>query len=269
MRREKYLIETSSIRPALGSSTPAHCRHFDEQTQDGRLWTSTYIRMEFIRRWFCDMIRLALTIEQCSSVSGALFLLEQDFSPRRVKGILAGVAQHLQETGAIWNTRAAAEEVATEAMHWLKQFDKVFPARLSNLCKCQIGGKTPRVAYNHLLDDLHAFHESFMTPVTDCEVNDFLRFDRPSGRARTLLNDGGVRSLAVGKNLMDLSRGNTWITCKECSAIGDAIIALEQPASCCLVHLDGSFNTLCSSRKRRHKQIRSITAVEREARRPE
>jgi hypothetical protein len=86
MPKTKYLIETSAVRPALGSSTTAHHQHFAEQVKGGSLWTSTYIRMEFIRRWFCDMVRIALTIEQCASVVDALVILEQDFSLCRARG---------------------------------------------------------------------------------------------------------------------------------------------------------------------------------------
>src|SRR5258707_8839020 len=60
---------------------------------------------------FCDLVRIALTIEQCNDGADALILLEQDFRPRNVKGMLAGIAR-LQETGAIRNTRLAAEPVA-------------------------------------------------------------------------------------------------------------------------------------------------------------
>jgi hypothetical protein len=264
MPKAKYLVETSAVRPALGSSTSAHNRHFAEAVKDGKLWTSTYIRMEFIRRWFCDLVRIALTIAHCDEVTDALILLEQDFRPRNVKGTLAGVAHLLRETGTISNTRSSAEEIGSLAIRWLKLFDKVFPARIGNLCRCQIGGRTPPIDYNHLLDDLRAFYESFLTPVTDCEVNVFLDFGNPSGRTAVLLEDDSVRKLSVGLRLADLARHDTWVTCKECSTIGDAIIGLEQPPSWCLVHLDASFNELCRARQRPHKQIRSAKAVQKE-----
>jgi hypothetical protein len=264
MPKTKYLVDTSAVRPALGDSTTAHNQHFAEQVKGGSLWTSTYIRMEFIRRWFCDLVRIALTIEQCDDVSDALIILEQDFSPRNVKGTLACVAHLLRETGAISNNRASAEEVASFAVRWLKLFDRVFPSRIANLCKCQIGGKTPQIDYNHLLDDVRTFYESFLTPVMDCEVNVFLEFANPRGRAPVLLEDAQVRQLTVGQRLADLTQHNTWVTCKECSTIGDAVIALEQPPSWHLVHLDASFNELCRAHGRPHKQIKSVRAVEKE-----
>jgi hypothetical protein len=186
-------------------------------------------------------------------VADALIILEQDVSPRNVKGTLAGIARLLQETGAIRNTRMVAEKVASAADRWLKVFDKVFPARVPNRCRCQIGGKTPQVDYNHLLDDLRAFYESFLTPVTDCEVNALFDFGNPRGRTAAILEDARVRRLAVGLRLADLAGHNTWVTCKECSTIGDPVIALEQPPSWHLVHLDASFNALCRARGRAHK----------------
>ncbi len=147
----------------------------------------------------------------------------------------------------------------------MKQFDSVFAARVHNLCKCQIGGRTPQVDYNHLLDDLRDFYESFLTPVTDCEVNAFLQLDRRRGRARGLLEDAEVRKLQVGKRLAALAEENAWVTCKECSTIGDAVIALEQPPSWCLVHLDAAFVQLCRVRGRPNKHIKSVIAIEKQS----
>ncbi|HVC94504.1 MAG TPA: hypothetical protein VND64_12475, partial [Pirellulales bacterium] len=244
------------------SSTTNHNEHFAEQVKGGKLWSSTYIRMEFIRRWFCDIVRVALTIDQCDDVANALIILEQDFKPRNVKGTLAAISHLLRETEAITNARTSAEEVAAHAIRWLKRFDRVFPSRVANHCKCQIGEKTPNVDYNHLLEDLRDFYETFVTPVTDCEVNAFLGFGKAHSRAEALLKDDDVRKLSVGQRLAALAQHKKWITCKECSSIGDAIIAIEQPPSWSLVHLDKSFNALCQGRP--HKQIKSATAIEKE-----
>ena len=44
------------------------------------------------------------------------------------------------------------------------------------------------------------------------------------------------------------------------------VIALEQPASCRLVHIDAAFDDLCRATGRRHRVIKSVAAVEREQR---
>jgi hypothetical protein len=265
---KKYLVETSAVRPALGDSTPEHCQHFHEQVQGGNLYTSIYIRMEFIRRWVCDTIRMAILIAQCSDVADALCHIEQDFSPRSVKGALAVIQRCLREAGTMDNTSAAAEEIGRLAVSWLKRFDKVFPSRITNICKCQIGGKTDldRIDFNHLLEELHAFREEFLTPITDCEVNSFLALSAPQGRAAPLLADSGVLKTTSGEKLKALKDSNKWITCTECASIGDAITALEQPASWCLVHIDNAFNDLCRVRERNHLQIQSVLAIQKHTR---
>src|SRR4051794_2850194 len=96
-KTKKYLIDTSSVRAATRDSTTAQSRHFDELTEGGALWTSTYIRMEFIRVWICQCALAAFTIAQCSTVSDALVILEQDFSPRKVKALVAMIATFLRE----------------------------------------------------------------------------------------------------------------------------------------------------------------------------
>jgi hypothetical protein len=48
---KKYLVETSAVPVALGESTTRHSSHIAEATADGELWTSLYVRKEFIARW--------------------------------------------------------------------------------------------------------------------------------------------------------------------------------------------------------------------------
>lgn len=163
------------------------------------------------------------------------------------------------------NSRQAAEELASLAIRSIERFDEVFPSRVPNTCRCKIGGMTPgSINYNNLLDDLHRFSESFKTPVTDCEVNTFLGLSRHRGSTSKLLSDEGVMKLPLWKTLAKLRDENVWITCTECARIGDVIIALEQPRSWCLVHVDGSFNELSRCLEKDHIQLRSITALQNE-----
>jgi hypothetical protein len=60
-----------------------------------------------------------------------------------------------------------------------------------------------------------------------------------------------------------LAAGNRFV-CDDCRKIGDAVIALEQPADVCLVHIDKTFTKLCPFLKREHKQIKSAIAIDKE-----
>lgn len=262
-KKKKYLVDTSAVRPALGHSTPKHCEHFREQAADGELWTSLYVRMEFIRVWFCEAARLAFSIAHFDDVAQALIYLEQEFSPRRNKATVAVVA-FLQQHGPLRNTRQAAEECASLAIGWLAHFDGVFQRRTQNNCRCQLGGRDVSVDYNHILLDLQAFYVAFQEPVTDCEVNDFLALGRPKGKAQPLLGDQSAAKLPVVKNLQDLQDKGTHITCKECKTIGDAVIVLDTPPSWSILHTDASFNDLCPPAQREHKHIQSVRAFDKE-----
>src|SRR3954451_22552720 len=101
MSKKKYLIETSAVRAALGDSSVAQNRHLAAEVEGGSLWSSVYLRMEYIRRWFCDMSRMDFTIVICSDISDALIVLEQDFKTRNVKGILPALAKFLSERRAM------------------------------------------------------------------------------------------------------------------------------------------------------------------------
>jgi hypothetical protein len=180
---KKFLIETSCTRPLIGTSTAEHCRVIKDAIGDGQKWSSVYIRMEYIRVWVCGWAYVAFQIEQSSSVSDTLYLLEQDFHIHKVKSSLAMIATYLQRAGTMTNTRAAAEEVASLALAILGDFDAAFASRINNACKCQIGSKNPTIDYNHLILDVHRFYQEFLTPVTNCEVNRYLQLQNPAGRA--------------------------------------------------------------------------------------
>src|SRR5258708_38867991 len=119
--RPKYLVETSALRPALGSPSHKHHQHFSDAVRDGELYTSVYIRMEFIRHWVCYMIRAALYFKQCDDVANDLYHLEQAFG-RGPKDALFLIQQHLSVCGSL-SSATSAEEIASLGMRFLEKFD--------------------------------------------------------------------------------------------------------------------------------------------------
>jgi hypothetical protein len=261
--KSRFLIETSALEPALGNSTPRHVAHFQREAAGERV-SSVYIRKEFIRRWFCDMVRLALTVAQCGNVADALAILSQDFG-RTPKGILSAISRYLRERGALDSSPLAAEEIASLAYRTLLLFDHVFPDRIDNACGCQIGDRSPEPDCNHLLDNLQQFYAEFVQPVQDCPVNAFLDLGNPHGRAGELMQHPRASRVDPVERMASYAAAQRHISCPECGPIGDAVIALEQPASCCLVHIDSAFNTLCPALEREHKQLKSLVAIEKTA----
>ena len=258
-KTKKYLIETSVARAILGNSTIIHNKYVASETEDGSLWSSVYIRMEYIRRFVCDTIRVAITIHQFTDVRDALIYLEQDFKPRNVKGTLAAIAIYLGERGAMQNSRLAAEELGSIAVKMITKFDEMFPKRISNSSGCQIGSMTPRINFDRLLADLKSFYDVFKTPVTNCEVNGFLQLGKAHSRVQPLIADNKACKLDAVKHIASFKENGKWVTCRECGTIGDGIIALEQSASWILV-LDKSFNELCRVLGRNHKQLKSVSS---------
>jgi hypothetical protein len=100
-KRKKYLVDTSAVRPALGYSTPEHVAHFKQEVEGGELFVSYYIRMEFIRRWVCGAARVAFAVAHFDSVENALYYLEQDFSQRENKTVIACIAAYLRQVGPL------------------------------------------------------------------------------------------------------------------------------------------------------------------------
>ena len=260
-KKSKYLIETSAIPPALGVTTPAYTSYFQDEVTGGSLFSSVYIRKEFLRRWICDCIRVALTLNQCDCWADALVHLEQDFG-RKPKGTLDVVQHLLRRTGSINSSDAAAEEVGVLAWKWLKLFDRRFESKINNKSKCQIGGREMNLDGNNLLADLYAFYVEFQKPILDCEIHDLLDFGNARGIASVILADPNAQKCDSVRNLQELATNNTHVTCRECARIGDAVIALEQPPSWSLVHVDKAFNPICDAVQKEHKHIKSLKAVE-------
>jgi hypothetical protein len=258
---EKYLVETSAVRPILGDSTIAQVAHANEETADGTLWSSVYLRMEYIRRWVCDAIRMATILSMCTDVGDALVIIEQDFSPRKVKGAIAVLAKLLREREMMHDTRIAAEELGSMAIRMMEKYDSVFSRRINDKTGCKIGGMKPEIDFNRLLSDLHKFYEAFNTPILDCEINDYLQLDKPKPRIKPLLDDAKTKKLDVIVAMNTLKEDKKWITCNECKKLGDVIIALEQPNSWSLVHLDKSFVDLCRVLEKQNKQIKSVLGL--------
>ncbi len=260
---KKPLIETSAVRAAIGGSTAAHHAHF-AQLVTQPLWTSNYIRQEFIRRWVMTFAHASFVIAQSTDVADGLVKLEHNFKPRYLKAIIASLSGLLRETGTIQNSRAAAEELASLAIRWLEKFDVAFPSHVNNKCGCKRGAMTvSRVDYDHLMMELHDLYEEFQQEVPDCPVNGFLGLGTPNkSHKQKFLADQGTAALRVCKGLAELVASGAKISCRKCSRIGDVIIALEQPPSWCLVHVDHAFNELCRVTGRDHLELLSVTAVE-------
>jgi hypothetical protein len=163
------------------------------------------------------------------------------------------------QKGPITN-RSAAKEFIHLAVGELRKFDRTFKLRTANACGCELGGKNLRIDYNHAFEDVRAFLEWFKSD-PQCGINGFLAFEK-HGRAARLLAGDGVLKTQSGAKLAEFKDAKTEIDCRKCGSIGDAVIALEQPHSWCLVHIDKDFVVLCEVQGRAHKQIPSLRAVE-------
>jgi hypothetical protein len=263
-RVTKYLTETSAVPAATNASTEAHCRHYADAVRDGQQWSSVYIRKEFIARFFCEAVYMAYYIAQRTIVRDALVLLSQRYSIREIKVDMTVIALLLDRARAMDNPHTAAEEIGRLAINWLKTFDREFRNRIPNACGCRIGNKCPSVDYNTMLKDLNAFYEDFTEPVDDCPVNDFIGIGDHAGKGQALVAEKSTQKLDSAKNLAELLMAGSRFVCNDCRKIGDAVIALEQPADVCLVHIDKAYTKFCPFLKRQHKHIKSAIAIDKE-----
>lgn len=261
--KTKYVIETSAVRGIVGPDTANHGKAVLEATADGTIYTSSYIRMEFIRRWICVAIRFTVLVNDHGSLKEALVRAEQSFSPRDVKAYLAFIAEWI---GTPEVTKSeTVEELGRRIFHWIRRFDKELKSRVPNRSKCDRGeSKLELTDFADILAALHGFHEAFTTDRLNCKVNQFLDLGNPNSEASKLINSISDEELenvkAIKKLANDVQTKGETIRCKKCETIGDYVICLEQSKSFVLVHLDASFNTLCRKRGTSNKQVESVIA---------
>lgn len=263
-KKPNYLVDTAVARAPIGDLGSLYMDYFTKETAGAKLWTSTYIRMECIRRWVLSRIRVAIYIDLYNDIGEAFIRLEQRFSSRDVKADLSTLRDYVANRGPN-SPRDAAEEIGRLAVHWLRRFDRVFRSRIDCASGCRLGRRPLRADYDSLLEDLSTFYHEFTEPVTDCEVNEFLAFTSAQGRAARLLKDDRIPMLKpVGKWLDKYCSEKRTITCIECMKLGDAIIALAQQKAYTLLSTDSSFEILCEVLDRKFRQLRSPISVHRE-----
>lgn len=257
-----FLIETSAVPAALGFSSTPHVDHFDAEVAGASLCSSTYVRKEVLRRWVCEIIEFAQLMEMSSSVSNAISHLAEGFGRKpKLLGLIGTILHRGGIELAENDTHDAACEIAQIALDLVDMFDLKLKGRTNNTSGCKIGGTAVEVDGNNLLATLSVFRESFLWNVTDCPVNTFLQFKHPKGRTAKLVNcqhlDKNQEARDVRDRLKVLYERKAHVTCRECGRIGDQVIAMEQPASFTLIHVDRSFNHLCECTGRNHKHLRS------------
>ena len=259
-KKKRYLIETSAVRVAIGETTPEHSRHFEEAISDGELSTSIYIRMEFLRRWIRYYAQMALRVDCFRNLSHAVNHESESFSARDLKTLLH-LLSALSASGKEFGGREAAKEIVHIAVTTLYKFDSRFRSQAPNTCGCKTGGREFRPDFSKLFEDVRAFLRSWYVG-EGCGIQGFLNLGKPS-RASKLLELHQIRDdTSAGKALAQLKHKSDTITCKDCQKIGDIVIALEQQAAWCLVHIDSAFDILCAATGRNHKKIGSVRGVE-------
>lgn len=258
----KFVLDTSVSMVAIGGSTPNHNVYFNEIVENGTLFVSVYVRMEFIRRWICTLIKNAMISDQSSSVKQALHYIEQDFSSRSVKVTLSALAEYWVNFSNASSAAELAEEFAHASVLLLKRFDETLTAKINNGSECQVGARPLKVDFNTLMSDLRDFYSEFTEEVLDCGVNDFVDMQDRRSRATRILDDKRSIKCTSAKNLDSIRSSENPITCKNCSTIGDVVIALEQPSKSHLLHTDRSFIEYCRVLGKPETYVESVAAVE-------
>jgi hypothetical protein len=214
-----------------------------------------YLRKEFLQRWVLVGIEVYLTARQLGNLSEAVQHHTNRFSGRDVKIVLQWVNIYMQRC-----LRCPPEDVIEqfgwEVLRLARAYDIRFPRRVAARTGCERGQLDFDEPSLTLAARLRDFYKAFTEANHRCRLDSLLGCTRGGDVALVQFRNTDLKSIpketrkgmaGLQKNLEEHIKNRLTPGCKPggCSAIGDLLIVLEQPASHVLYHTDHVFSALC------------------------
>jgi hypothetical protein len=268
---DKVLFDTSCVCGVLNRRLfPEFSRQLPGPGHPYGYRTTLYLRMEFLRRWIVTGIEIYhYARRRKCSISQAITWYEQKFSTREVKITLDWAARYIQSV----LDDPPSEPV--ERWGWIVlEMARTYDMLLGKVSERVVTGcSRGRVQFNSSDMTLHEilsdFHERFGGTDHTCRLSEavgspelqpaFAMIANCDVSAYPIRSQKGLAQLR--DNVRELQGKDRVLTCNDCARIGDLLIALEQPPSWILYHVDDIFDALCAAFDRRHVKVRSIAAV--------
>lgn len=269
-KKAKILIDTSCVLFALDRGlAPAVAKQLPLPKRAAAYYTSQYLRMEFFRRWIITGIEVYFQALLTDDFDDALAYHSQSFSPREVKVVLMWAAKFGKSLPPT-SSKEKVEWFGDEVLKFARAYDILFSKSVSAKSGCKLGELSLDSHCPTRAQALQDFHERFTSQDKACNLEGLFQFEKGCPRLKMVLKaskedvpDAKARRALtlLKKALCKFIQGKLNLTCRNCSKIGDAIIAMEQPRTHTLYHTDHSFSALCPLLGKKHIAIGSLRKV--------
>jgi hypothetical protein len=273
----RHFIETSVLRSQLIGGGVVD-RYYQEQFGQGTSHISRYVQMEIKNGLIAYLIEFyfTLTLPTVETIGEAFKLASQDFRTRYVK-VIAAVAGELFDSRRLDRTKPRDKAKAMSALaEYIRRVELKVRSQYADAGKNNTACKRAVVPLSTKVgkeaDGFIQFKNAF-DDVDDCRrkcgIEKFL-FRQYRQEIEIYIDESkSIKSpsteagfIGVAAKLEELiNKGPDSVNCTSCSAIGDAIIALDAPKAMRLEHVDQSFNKLCQLISQNHYQHPSLMAL--------
>jgi len=263
----KALVDSSAVLGVVcGELFPELASQLPRPSNDCHYWTSPYLRMEFLRRWIIDGIRLYITARQREAgIAGAIAYWSNGWGRRpTVVGHWAAIYAN-RKVRSDTTPQDETEQFGRLVYTCARTYDLALGRMIST---ASTGCKKGQLSFSHdwetIRDSLKDFFNRFTSDDFTCRLGQLLRLERGCPAARAFLEatwPKGVPSNTrsdlskLRDNLTALIEKSQPPDCRGCSKLGDLLIALEQPPTWTLYHTDRSFDTICELLKKAHCRL--------------
>lgn len=275
-RGPKHFLDTSVAYPLLFSAPGAYKEHLASQLARERCRISSYVQMELRRAHLLPLIDFYFTLDlpAMKTASEAMDLWAERFQIRSLKALLRFLAElfatHRIEIDSFAHKETALRVLGITIKRIWGRIRRAFKVIRGNPTRCGRLSVKLDAPLPKLRSGLKAFADEFTNEGacrSRCKVDEYLLDEcRVQTReyvrmAATMKKSHNPKFHAIAEVLRLLhERSRDACTCKRCTSVGDAVIALQAPRDMCLEHVDRSFDKLCPPLGQPHRRHLSRSA---------
>lgn len=264
----KHFLDTTIVRSRLHGTTRTKA-YLESEFGNKPLYVSNYVLMEYRRGYLAYVISFysALSFPTYDTVGDVIKVFEQSFSIREVKAILILVTEILSAERIDLDKPSHKEK----ALYALARYIMRIESRLSRKFKktgidsarCHRAKIPMNLSADTFAEDIQKFVNNFDDTKAcrgKCSIDKFF-LEKYRKEVEKYINQAPTMPKTANRGFHPLveqvnalcHQGSESFDCKECSKIGDVVIALDAPRTMRLEHTDLSFNALCDLVEQPHK----------------
>lgn len=264
----KHFLDTTIVRSRLHGTTRTKT-YLESEFGNKPLYISNYVLMEYRRGYLAYVISFysALSFPTYDTVGDVIKVFGQSFSSREVKAVL-NLVNEILLTEKIDSNKPSHKEKASHAIaHYIMRIESRLRQKFKKTgidsARCYRAKTVMNLNTDTFAEDIKKFVDSFddtKTCRSKCSIDKFF-LEKYRKEVEKYINQAPTMPKTSNRGFHPLveqvtalcQQGSESFDCKECSKIGDAVIALDAPRTMRLEHTDLSFNALCDLVDQPHK----------------